>query len=126
MSQSDYLAYKAAAVVLKQVSKLPPVLASGNYISYKTFDLENKISNSKIVYSKLIPSGYKRIFDMDKKTESCTEFIICTDTNTRANRELLTSPYIDPKPLRPLVIKMRAKTITELYRICPCVPELLT
>ena len=126
MSQSDYLTYKASATVLKQVSKLPPVLASGNYISYKAFDLENKISNSKVVYSKLIPSGYKRVFDMDKKTESCAEFITCNDTNTRANRELLTFPYIDPKPLRPLVIKMRAKNISQLPRICPCVPELLT
>ena len=100
MSQSDYIQHKKTSTVLKQISKLPPVLSPREYSEYVGYALDKQVSNTKINYGKLIQSGYKRKFSMDlPHTTSCPDFIICTDTNTRSNRVLRTISVPSPLPL---------------------------
>lgn len=120
MSQSDYLQHKKKAVILKEVSKLSPVLSPKEYNEYLGYSLDKQTGNTKTVYRKLIQSGYKRSFNIDMPhTNNCPNFPICKNTNTRANRIPMSTVFFDPKPSRPLPIKVTAKDISELP-ICLC------
>jgi hypothetical protein len=100
MSQSDYIQHKKTSTVLKQISKLPPVLSARDYSEYVEYSLDEQVSNTKINYSKLIQSGYKRKFSMDlPHTDLCPSFTICNITNRRANRVPLSTVYYQPRPL---------------------------
>jgi endo-beta-N-acetylglucosaminidase D len=100
MSQSDYIKHKKTSTVLKQISKLPPVLSTNGYNEYVGYSLDKQVSNTKINYNKLIQSGYKRKFSMDlPHMNECPDFTICTGTNERSNRVPLSTVYFQPKPL---------------------------
>jgi hypothetical protein len=100
MSQSDYIKHKKTSTVLKQISKLPPVLSTKEYSEYLGYSLDKQVSNTKINYNKLIQSGYKRTFSMDlPHTNDCPDFTICTGTDERSNRVPLSTVYVDPTPL---------------------------
>lgn len=117
MSQSDYIKHKKASAVLKEVSKLSPVLSPNDYNEYVGYALDKQVSNTKINYSKLVQSGYKRKFSMDlPHTSSCPNFIICTDTNTRANRVPLSTVYYEPR-VKPLLKK------NSIPPFCICILE---
>jgi hypothetical protein len=94
MSQSDYIKYKKTGNILKISSieptangELDPVLTPSNYVSFKNYTLENTIINTKSTYNLLTPSGEQIVFNMDRPSaSSCTQFILCNNTNTRPNR----------------------------------------
>ena len=101
MSQSDYIKYKRVSVELKNQSEnLTPVIGSGQYINYKAFTLENTIISSKIDYMKLQPSSGVNVFGMQKNNPtSCTNFKICSGTNSRVNRKPLLGVQSNAHPL---------------------------
>ena len=49
MSQSDYIRYKKTGIQLK-INKLDPILNNQDYLAYTDYNLENTITNNKIVY----------------------------------------------------------------------------
>jgi len=95
MSQSDYIQFKKTAIVLKN-DELPAVLNPTDYTSFESYNLETTVQNTKNTYSRLVLSGNKQIFDMEKKVSGCATFPLCTNTNLRANRVLNTGPKILP------------------------------
>ena len=104
MSQSDYIKYKKTSVQLK-INEFPPIHDSNTYDELKNYALENTIQNSKITYNQLIPSNKIIVFSMEKSTvNTClSNFPLCQNTNSRANRRPLLITQYDPKPLRPLI-----------------------
>jgi hypothetical protein len=126
MSQSDYIQYKKVANELRinetadSVYPVDPVFNSRDYTDFKSYALETTVSNTKLNYNQLIPTGKKIIFNMEKNTSNCPTFPLCTNTNTRSNRVILGGSRIGPwRNLRPLEEKVIAKTITELP-LCAC------
>ena len=126
MSQSDYIQYKKVANELRingtSDSRYPvdPVFSAKDYTDFKGYSLETTISNSKINYNQLIPSGKKIIYNMEKNTANCPTFTLCTGTNARNNRVALGGSRIGPwRNSRPLLEKSIAKDITELP-LCAC------
>jgi hypothetical protein len=112
MSQSDYLKHKKTAHILKE-NKLPPILNGNDYVSYTRFQITNTVENvGETNYGELIPPGKKKIFGMELNVSNCPSFILCSNTDTRSNRELLKGIYSDPKPYRPVYVKqpVTAKT----------------
>ena len=92
MSQSDYSKFKKTATILKELpTALPPVLNSKEYTSFKQYNLETTIENTKPTYNKLKLANKTTIFGMELDVANCTEFKLCNDTNTRPNRKLLLS-----------------------------------
>ena len=93
MSQSDLINNKKLSNVLLEMKKLDSVLSSQDYIMFKQYTLESKITNSKPVLNQLILSGNSCIFGMEKNVSKCSSlnnFTLCTKTNTRNNRVLRT------------------------------------
>lgn len=89
MSQSDYIQYTKSVEVLGNIRKnLTPILNLSDYTSYKSYNLETTVKNTKTVFSKLDISGNQRIFDMEKKPPVCVTFPLCVNTNSRTNRVL--------------------------------------
>jgi hypothetical protein len=91
MSQSDYIKYKRVQRELKEFNqtpaKIPNVLNSGQYISYKEYSLENTIINTKDIYNNLIDGNVPVVFGMVKKCASNSPtFTLCRGTETRGNR----------------------------------------
>ena len=111
MSQSDYIKYKRVATELKNTKQVPAVLESQDYIGYKEYSMENKITNTKTLYNQLIPPGKKIIFDMEKKVTNCPAFIICNNTNKRPNRVAMSKVYFTPTPV-PKYVKHPANAKT--------------
>jgi len=68
MSQSDYIQFIRTADVLKNQTKLPPVLTSNEYTDYESYALETTIPNTKHSFSRLLPTNSRTIFDMEKKS----------------------------------------------------------
>ena len=78
MSQSDYIQYKKQNLFWKDRNNLrdkevgSSILSSSSYLMHKQFYLENTISNTNTVYSQLIPSDRKLVFEMEKtKSPEC-------------------------------------------------------
>ena len=91
MSQSDYLRFKKTSRLLKDQADFDTVLAPSDYIAGKDFNLETTVTNSKLTYNRLTPSGKQKVFDMERTTGgSCPTFTLCTGTDARANRVALT------------------------------------
>lgn len=90
MSQSDYIAYKRVRRELIELrdtpKKLPAVLDTGKYISYKEYSLENTILSNSDRYDKMIPSNVPIVFGMVKPCASTPTFTLCRGTNLRGNR----------------------------------------
>lgn len=97
MSQSDYIQYKKTGVQLKDLKREDPILTNTLYRAFITYNLENTITNTKIVYKQLIPPGKQRIFGIDKTVTSCPQFIYCRGTQARANRRPLIGWQIAPR-----------------------------
>ena len=77
MSQSDYIQFIRTADVLKNQTKLSPVLTSNEYTDYESYALETTIPNTKNSFSRLLPPTQSRtIFDMEKKSLSLSYFSI--------------------------------------------------
>jgi hypothetical protein len=94
MSQSDYIQFKKTATNLKALNEYPAVLDPESYTDFAAYNLETTISNTKNAYSRLLPTGKKYFFNIEKKVSTCPTFTLCVDTNTRANRELNTEQKI--------------------------------
>ena len=105
MSQSDYIRYKRVAVELKdQAKNLAPVIDSSQYTNYKAFTLENTIINTNMDYRKLTPPNSVNVFDMQiNNPGNCSTFTLCTGTNSRVNRRLLSATQSYTPPLPPVV-----------------------
>jgi hypothetical protein len=91
MSQSDYIRYKRLHNEMSEWTKIPikvtPILDYGKYISYKEYSLENTIVSNNTAYDKYVPPETPIVFGMVKRcTEATQPFILCANTNTRANR----------------------------------------
>ena len=101
MSQSDYIRYKRVANELRNQSEnLPPVIESGQYINYKAFTLENTILSNKLTHTKIIPPSSVNVFGMQiNNPSSCSTFLLCSGTNSRANRRPLLGTQIAAQPL---------------------------
>jgi hypothetical protein len=100
MSQSDYLKYKRVSTQLRvdTNNKQPPVFESKNYLDFVEYNLENTITNKKVIYNMLTPSGEQIVFNMEKKVSNCPSFIGCKNTNARTNRMPMSSVYYTPTP----------------------------
>jgi hypothetical protein len=96
MSQSDYIQFIRTADVLKNQTKLPPVLTSNEYTDYESYALETTIPNTKHSFSRLLPTNSRTIFDMEKKVSLCPTFQLCSNTNQRPNRRPLPNSIIFP------------------------------
>jgi hypothetical protein len=93
MSQSDYIAFKRRAVQIKKMNETKTeyssVLNSQDYTVFREFAAEKNISSRSPTYNQLIPSGSKRLFDIEtSKCPNCPTFIINTGTQARNNRIL--------------------------------------
>jgi hypothetical protein len=115
MSQSDYIRYKKIANELRN-NEYDPVFTEGDYVNLKQFSLQNQVLNTRKTFNQLIPTGSKRIFNMEKITGDCASFPICVDTNTRTNREPLGNVYITPQYITPYV-----KQPTSAKTACNCI-----
>lgn len=91
MSQGDYLKHKINSVVLKEQEKLSPVLTGRQYSQYKRYQLANTVTSSNNTYSVLLPPGKQYVYDMEKNTSNCSQFILCNNTQTHPNRVLQTN-----------------------------------
>lgn len=105
MSQSDYLKYKRISNQLRIDNQIDsgmtktnqsPVFTSANLLSYKQYALNNTILNTKKTLNKLTLNEKQRVYDMDKKVNECPTFIVCKDTQDRANRVLSDGVFFDP------------------------------
>ena len=100
MSQSDYLKRLKLNTVLKEQTKLQPVLNSANYTLFKEYNIVTTVKNSLPLYQQLPLEGITNIFNMPlKDTSNCPVFIDCINTNERENRKPLSSVYYTPRPV---------------------------
>ena len=114
MSQSDYIRYKRVnsemAEMAKFPNKMPSILESGKYISYKEYSLENTIVKHTEEYDKLISPNHPIVFGMVKKCIVPEQnMIFCRDTDKRPNRILVTN--------RPIFNKSTMNNISKQTRM---------
>jgi len=131
MSQGDYIKYKRVQRELSELrdtpKKIPSIIDSGNYISYKKFSLGNTILNDNDEYFKLIPTDVPIVFGMEIKCASSRPyFTLCRGTDQRQNRHLNPIGEDDLPTFRfptnssiPKWKKMRWNTINK-YNKCQC------
>jgi hypothetical protein len=89
--QSNYIDYLRDSTILKEQSKLQPVLNMSDYIKFKNFTLINTIPNSKNKFSELFLNNKKNIYGMERNTSNCVNFQLCNSTDKRTNRKLKTA-----------------------------------
>ena len=100
MSQSDYLQFKKTSRLLKDQADFDPVFAPSDYIAGKDFNLETTILNTKQTNNILTHSSKQIVFGMERTTGgNCPTFILCTGTNSRANRRALDASQIECFPV---------------------------
>jgi hypothetical protein len=104
MSQSDYIKYKRVQRQLNEFNrtphKIPNVLHSSQYISYKEYALENTIVSENGQYDKLIDQDVPIVFGMVKKCASNSPtFLLCSGTQLRGNRMSMLPLDDDEMPL---------------------------
>lgn len=126
MSQSDYLKYKKTGTLLRinntspAIEEFPSVFPTQDYISYKDYNLENNITNTKITYNQLRPPNKQIVFGMEKSNVSnCPAFLLCNGTNSRPNRANLRQYQITPRPVRKYV-KDPTNPNTDCKLKCKC------
>ncbi len=130
MSQSDYIRHKKLARVMKDTTELSPVLASQEYTAYKEYSLETTVQNHKELYYRFLPEGTQFVFGMIvKNAPNCITYPFCRNTDTRNNRVLNSEDgiYYQPKPMRPIPLKIIKHTHPEKVSIqsnpnCQCGP----
>ena len=124
MSQSDYIKYKRVSNQLRidnTTTKQKPVFDCQKYLDFKQYALENTIINTNLDLNKLVPSGYQRVFDMDKIVGNCASFPVCTRTDLRTNRVPMSTVYFTPT-YQPNNIKIVNKG-SNLKNDCDCSPN---
>lgn len=104
MSQSDYIKYKRVQRELTEFNqtphKIPNVLHSGQYISYKEYSLENTIVSHNDMYTKFVDANVPIVFGMVKQcAANSPTFILCSGTNARGNRMTILPLDADEMPL---------------------------
>jgi hypothetical protein len=70
-----------------KINKFNPVFNTKDYIDFKEYSIQNNITNTKLTYNQLCPSGYKKIFNMEKKVTNCPSFIVCRQTNQSSSHQ---------------------------------------
>ena len=120
MSQSDYIKHiKISTRLQLDASRNQlPVFDSSTYLDYKDYVLENTITNSKVVYNLLNPSGKQIVFGMERRVNNCPTTYECINTNKRLNRTPMSSIYYTQKP-QPLTWKQK-KNASWLKKPCNC------
>jgi hypothetical protein len=113
MSQSDYIQRLKTSTKLAGISKtpidvgdFPQVFSSQEYTGFYKYQLTNTIVNTKTTPNELVAPNHQIIFNMEVlSTNNCPSFVVCTDTNTRQNRNLNPGfimsdglPLVDPVP----------------------------
>ena len=124
MSQSDYIALKKTQIILKN-QELPAVLSPELYTSFASYNLETSVSNTKNIYSRLLPSGKTNIYNMEESIANCPRFAMCINTNLRPNRVLNSVFNPDPvnkSPVNPKINKSTTCTFRNgfITRNCAC------
>lgn len=117
MSSSDYIKFKRTGTILKNLVDEPYVLDDSEYTDFKNYNLENNITNTKIVYNKLIQPNHQIVFNMDRTTTNCPTFTLCKQTNTRSNRKNILSTQAAPRP-RVKYIKDRMLYSVKFKTLC--------
>lgn len=106
MSQSDYLKYKRISNELRIDNQIEEgmnrtnqsaVFNSQDLLSYKQYSLTNTIVNTKPTLNRLTFKSRQRVYDMDKVVGNCPTFIVCKNTDDRANRVLSEGVWFDPQ-----------------------------
>jgi hypothetical protein len=98
MSSSDYTQFKKTGVILKNLVDEPYVLDDSEYTAFMNYNLENTVTNSKIVYNKLNQPNHQMVFNMDRMNTNCPTFALCRQTNTRPNRKNILRTQAAPRP----------------------------
>jgi hypothetical protein len=118
MSQSDLIKHKRIGTILK-MNKLDTIFTNQDYIDFKQYEIANTIENTTTLTTQLVPSGYNLIFGIEKKVSECTSFIICKDTEERANK---IAPLEDWN-LSHRVVRKYVKQPTTAKSACDCLPN---
>jgi len=63
------------------------VLNAKDYIDFKKYSLEGSIKSTTLTLNDLSIPNRTTIFDMVMDVSNCPSFIVCNDTDKRANRE---------------------------------------
>jgi hypothetical protein len=103
MSQSDYIKFKKTATKLRIDNtsinnKEPAVFVSSDYTDFKQFNLENTINDTSPTFNYIVQDGRHLVFGMDKVVSSCPTFVVCSNTNIRANRVPMSASRFTPTP----------------------------
>jgi len=105
MSQSDRLTYLKNKFILKEQTKLSPILSLTSYLQFKNYQLTNTIINSKPTLNNLSLTNTHFFYGIPVNPTNCTPFIECINTNQRPNRHTSTKlmfgrnlKYIKNKP----------------------------
>ena len=98
MSSSDYTQFKKTGVILKNLVDEPYVLDDSEYTAFMNYNLENTVTNSKIVYNKLNQPNHQMVFNMDRTVTNCPTFTLCYNTNDRSNRKSILRTQAAPRP----------------------------
>lgn len=117
MSSSDYIQYKKSGVILKNLAKEPYVLDASEYTFLMDYNLENTVTNSKLIYNKLNIPNHQMVFNMDRVVTNCPTFPLCKNTHARVNRKKLISAQIAPRP-KPKYIKDRMNFSDKYKTLC--------
>jgi hypothetical protein len=120
MSQGDYIRAKREIrqTRLDAMQALPSIMDAGIYIESKGRAIACSVRGTTLRVSQILPSGRYEEFGMERNsgvyaTATCPEFMLCVDTNTRANRVLATTPVFSA----PLYLSARYYVTTQ-----PCDP----
>lgn len=121
MSQSDYINFKRTSSILKNnFNKLPSVLTAELYTAFTQYNLETTVPNTKNSYSRLLLGGKINFLGIEKNVASCPTFILCKDTNTRANRVKNTIQNPTPIYKWKKTSSYKPKTCLIQKRLCLC------
>lgn len=74
MSQSDYCRYKRISAELKNRKLASPILPEGDFVNFAKYAVHNNVANTAISYNRLLPTGRKNIFEMEKLTTNCPNY----------------------------------------------------
>ena len=82
-SQSDYMKYKRVSVQLKNLIEYPNVINSSSHTDFMGFQLENTITDTNIMYNKLLSPNYRNVFGMARFPQYCSQYALCYNKNSK-------------------------------------------
>ena len=86
MSQNDYIKLKRILQIVSTPVKMPAVLESNNYTTYKGFIISIQVENEILKLHNLYDN--KTVFDIDIDNNKNIDFNMCINTDLRDNRIL--------------------------------------